>query len=80
MMPELSTASLPMDIVSHQDVSRKRAEENYFAFFQDVLTGDKCPEFNGYNTKLSRGQGHSLASKTKVVYLEPLLYHWQSNR
>ena len=36
---------------------------------QEVITTDKCPEINGYNTKLCRGQGHYLAPKTKVVYL-----------
>ena len=39
------------------------------AFIQEVITTDKCLEFNGYNTKLCREQGHSLAHKTKVVYL-----------
>ena len=53
-------------------MSRKRAAENDFAFIQEVITTDKCPEFNGYNTKLCREQGHSLAPKRKVVYL-PLI-------
>ena len=71
-MTELQTASLSSDMLHHQKVSRKRAAENYFAFIQEVITNDKCPEFNGYNTKLCREQGHSLAPKTKVVYL-PLI-------
>ena len=42
------------------------------ASIQEVITTDKFPEFNGYNTNLCREQGHSLAPKTKVVYL-PLI-------
>ena len=71
-MTELQTASLSSDMLHHQEVSRKRAAENDFAFIQEVITTDKCPEFNGYNTRLCREQGHSLAPKTKVVYL-PLI-------
>ena len=71
-MTELQTASLSSDMLHHQEVSRKRAAENDFAFIQEVITTDKCPEFNGYNTKLCREQGRSLAPKTKVVYL-PLI-------
>ena len=33
---------------------------------------DQCPEFNGYNMKLSREQGHALKTKTKIVYV-PLI-------
>lgn len=72
MMPQLPAASLPEDFQLYQDVSRRRAEERDFNFFQDILTHDKCPEFNGYNTKLCREQGHTLMPKTKVVYL-PLI-------
>ncbi len=71
-MVNLQTCSLSSDLLHHQDVSRKRAIDNDFAFIQDVLSSDKCPEFNGYNTKICREQGHSLAPKTKVVYL-PLI-------
>ena len=69
---KLQTSSLSSDMLHHQEVSRKRAAENDFAFIQEVITADKCPEFNGYNTKHSREHGHSLAPKTNVVYL-PLI-------
>ena len=36
---------------------------------QDI---DRCLEFNGYNTKMCREQGHSLAPMTRIVYL-PLI-------
>lgn len=75
-MAELQESSLTPDMIHHQDVSRNRAAENDFAFFQDVITGcvilDSCPEFNGYNAKLCREHGHVVAPKTKIVYL-PLI-------
>ena len=71
-MPELPGSSLSADLKTHQDVSRKRADENDFAFFEDVISSDLCPEYNGYNTKMCRDQGHSLKSKTTVAYL-PLI-------
>jgi len=51
---------------------QERAEEWDFAFFQDIQSCDQCPEFNGYNMKLSREQGHTLKPKTNIVYL-PLI-------
>ena len=44
-MNKLQTSSLSSNILHHQEVSRNRAAENYFAFFQDVSI-DKCPEYN----------------------------------
>ena len=71
-MAELQTSSLSSDMLHHQEVSRKRAAENDFEVIQEVITIDKCLDFNGYNTKLCREQGHSLAPTTNVVYL-PLI-------
>ena len=71
-MPALTTSSLSPEILHHQEISRKRAAENDFAFLQDVISIDGCVEFNGYNTKMCREQGHSLAPKTRIVYL-PLI-------
>jgi len=68
---------MPMGTVSAkfqelQVVSQRRSDENNLAFLHDVLIHEKCPEFNGYNTRLCRDQGHTIASKTKIVYL-PLI-------
>ncbi|KAJ8021891.1 hypothetical protein HOLleu_39220 [Holothuria leucospilota] len=71
-IPVIQAIPLSSDILQHQNVSRRRAAENDFAFFLDVITTDNCAEFNGYNTKMCREQGHSLAPKTKVAYL-PLI-------
>ena len=71
-MPQMPDLTVSQDFLILQDVSKRRAEENDFAFFQDILTSSKCPEFNGYNTKLCREQGHTLKPKTKVVYM-PLI-------
>jgi len=63
---------LPLDFQMHQDVSQRRAYVNDFSFFHDILPCEQCPEFNGYNTTLSREQGHDLIPKTYIVYL-PLI-------
>ena len=55
-----------------QQVSNSRAEENDLQFLRDVISLENCPEYNGFNTKLCREQGHSTEPKTKVVYL-PLM-------
>ena len=71
MMPTMPAPVQESDIMI-ADISQRRAEECDFAFFQDIHVCDQCPEFNGYNMKLSREQGHALKTKTKIVYL-PLI-------
>ena len=39
------------------------------AFLQDIISIGGCLELNGYNTKMCREQGHSLAPTTRTVYL-----------
>ena len=53
-MPNIPTASLSPNLQMKMDVSRKRADENDFAFFHDIVAQEGCPEFNGYNTQLCR--------------------------
>ena len=55
-----------------QQVANTRAEENDLQFLRDVVSVENCPEYNGFNTRLCREQGHSIKPKTKVVYL-PLM-------
>ena len=60
------------DIGVYKKTSYDRANDLDFQFFADVQTSNECPEFNGYNAKLCREQGHVLKPKTKVLYL-PLI-------
>ena len=63
---------LPLKVLAHRVVAANRARETDFAFFQDVITCEDCPEFNGYNTRLQRGHGQTPMPKTKASYL-PLI-------
>ena len=63
-MPRVPLESLSLDFQMHQDVSQRRAYVNDFVFFHDILSCEQCPAFNGYNTTLSREQGHALIPKT----------------
>jgi hypothetical protein len=56
---------LSLKALAHQALVKKRASETDLAFLQDVVTKEKCPEFNGYNTRLSREQGHKEQLKSK---------------
>ena len=38
---------LPLSLLATQVVTTRRAQENDFAFFQDILDESKCPEYNG---------------------------------
>ena len=60
-MPQMQNNLTDFQIL--QDVSKRRAEETDLTFFQDILTSSKCPELNGYNTKLCREQGLTLKPK-----------------
>lgn len=62
----------------HIEISKRRARATDFAFFKDVIQSDLCPEYNGYNSKLCREQGHSLSVGTKAMYL-PLIDMTPSN-
>ena len=73
-MPETfrSNSVLPLKILVHKYLANQRANENDLAFFLDVTTKPASPEFNGYNTAMSREQGHTVQPKTKAAYL-PLI-------
>ncbi|MCP3888518.1 MAG: hypothetical protein GY702_06550, partial [Desulfobulbaceae bacterium] len=53
-------------------MSNARASSLDLSFIQDIISLNKCPEYNGYLTKAVREQGHALKPKTKIVYL-PLI-------
>ena len=63
---------LPLKVLAQKVLSRQRADQTDAAFIEDVLTKDRCPEFNGYNTANCRQQGVSAQPKTRAVYL-PLI-------
>ena len=56
---------LPLAELAKTAISLNRANEMDFNFLKRVTNNG--PEFNGYNTMISREAGHSLASKTKAV-------------
>ena len=60
---------LPLSLLATQVVTAQRALENEFAFFQDILDESKCPEYNGYNTRLCREAGMNTKPKTEVAFL-----------
>ena len=72
-MPESAAVRtvLPLKLLAQQAARKQRADETDFAFFQDVQK-QNCPEYNGYNTALTRNQGQTEQSKTKTAYL-PLI-------
>ena len=63
---------LPLKVMAAQIISLSRAQEIDLAFLKQIISDEATPEYHGYNTKISREQGHSIRPPTKVVYL-PLL-------
>lgn len=72
VMNEVPQPQVSQKITQFQQVANSRAEEIDLQFLHDIITLENCPEYNGYNTKLCRDQGHSEKPKTNVVYL-PLM-------
>ncbi len=73
-MPQIPQSNFSDDFHASQRVSNNRADELYFQFLKELNSNDSdsahpCPEFNGYNTKVTRVQGHKVNPKTNVVYL-----------
>ena len=58
-MPSLPQSNLDETFIKMQKVSRARAEEIDFNFFNDIISKKECPEYNGYCTRVNRDQGHS---------------------
>ena len=63
---------LPLKVLCSAILSERRAKELDIAFLRDVTNNEDCPEYNGYNTMVTRRQGVSMQPKTKAVYL-PLI-------
>ena len=63
---------LPLKVLCSSIISAQRADELDVTFLRDVIKNETCPEYNGYNTNVTRDQGVSMQPKTKAVYL-PLI-------
>ena len=61
-----------LHMLAQEVISKGRANDMDFAFFQDISKNSNCPEYNGYNVEQARRQGHSPQPKTNVFYL-PLI-------
>jgi hypothetical protein len=63
---------LPLKVLCSAILSERRAKVLDIDFLRDVTNTEACPEYNGYNTRMTRQQGVSMQPKTKAVYL-PLI-------
>ena len=62
--------SIPtLKFLANMNISLSRAQETDFAFLQDVITAEKCPEFNGYNTEECREARQYVNARTNSDYL-----------
>ena len=62
----------PLKFLVTQVITLKRAQENDFAFLCDINLKQDCPEYNGYNTQLSRKNGVLPQPKSTVSFM-PLI-------
>ena len=54
-------------------IAQKRIKELDAAFLLDITQEESsCPEYNGYNTQITREKGVAMEPKTQAVYL-PLI-------
>ena len=73
MPPEQALNHIPtLLFLASQVIAVPRAVENDFVFLQDIHTQPKCPEYNGFTTRLCGEACMLLQYKTNVVFL-PLL-------
>ena len=73
-MPEKCSKKqvLPLKVLCSRIISERRARELDFEFLNEIGNDKNCPEYNGFNTKITREQGQSLKPKTNAIYL-PLI-------
>ena len=71
--PEQALNHIPtLSFLASQAIAVQRAVENDFVFLQDIHTQPKCPDYNGFNTRLCREAGMLPQHKTDVSFL-PLI-------
>ena len=74
MPPEQAVHHVPpLSLLAFQAITKQRTLENYFAILKDIHTELKCPEHNGYNTRLCRHADMLPQPHTKVAFLRPLV-------
>ena len=74
MPPEQAVYHVPpLSLLASQAITKQRALENYFAILKDIHTESKCPEHNGYNTRLCRQADMLPQPHTKVAFLPPFV-------
>ena len=70
MPPEQAVRHIPpLSLLTSQVITKQRALENDFAFLRDIHTELKCPEYNGYNTRMCRQAGMLPQPHTDVAFL-----------
>ena len=75
LMPEKCSKKnvLPLKVLCSALIAEKRAKELDTAFLLDITQEESsCPEYNGYNTQITREEGVAMKPKTQAVYL-PLI-------
>ena len=61
-----------LKFLASMDISLSRAQGTDFALSQDVITAEKCREFNEYYTEKCRETGQYVNARTNALYL-PLI-------
>lgn len=59
---------LPLKVLAHQIITHKRAQETDFDFLQQIILNKGTSEYGGFNTSISREQGHIVKPATKAMY------------
>ena len=87
MPPELAAHHVPpLSLLASKAITKQRTLEKEFAFLQDIHMESKCPEYNGYITRLWRQAGMLPQSYTEVAFLTLIerpftrWYHQKRNR
>lgn len=59
---------LPFKVLCSAIIAEKRAKELDTAFLLDTTQEESsCPEYNGYNTQITREEGVAMKSQTQAV-------------
>ena len=69
MPEEVKKCVLPRKVLVQQTILVvQRSQFHDFQFLRSVVIKPSTPEFGGFNTKLTRIQGHALTPRTKAIY------------
>ena len=75
MPADLSNRRIPqLKVLASQIVSVSRAHDIDHQFMREITDSHSCtPEYNGFNVRQARYQGHSAKPATKAIYYTPLI-------